>query len=88
MAQWQSVCCSVAACELLLGITENTNIVELTCFLCLETFQADLTFSPLPREMELNLVHFCDACDFGSVVKEHVQLQYGLVNSFLRRRKT
>ncbi len=94
MARWQSVCCSVAACEWLLGNVENrlvsgctniSNIVDLTCFLCLETFAANLSFSPLPRETELNLVHFCNACDCGHMVKELVQLQHGLVNSFLCR---
>ena len=76
----ESVVDSWNACDYLLGFGP---FLELTCFICGTRFDT-IPNRFIDRYRELRLVHFCDLCDVGSVVKDWQQVQTLLFRSFLR----
>ena len=76
----ESVVDSWNACDYLLGFGDT---LGLTCFICLTRFDT-IPNRGSDRYRELRLVHFCDLCDVGSVVKDWQQVQTLLYRSFLR----
>ena len=74
----ESVVDSFNACDYLLGFGP---VLELSCFICLTRFDT-IPNRFIDRYRELRLVHFCDLCDVGSVVKDWQQVQTLLFRSF------